>query len=115
MELNITSLGMLLDAPGRSFENAQFIINFLNHDIARLRLAAFNSIVSLTSSMTPAEISIIVWIVMPLFADLNPSIRLAWSKFRQNSPSILLNRVSALLPHPDDQPIISSRYVFSVR
>ena len=103
LELNIVAMGLMLEAPSRAFENVQFLINFLNHELAHFRLAALNSIISLMSIMTMADAGVIVWILLPLFADLNASIRLAWSKLRRNIPPHIHARCNALTAHPDDR------------
>ena len=96
-------MGLMLEAPSRAFENVQFLVNFLNHQLAHLRLAAFYSIISLMSIMTMSEAGVVVWILLPLFADLNASIRLAWSKLRRNIPPPIHARFIALSAHPDDR------------
>ncbi|KAJ3318939.1 hypothetical protein HDV06_006928 [Boothiomyces sp. JEL0866] len=106
LALSIYSLGLITDTRTPYFETAQYLLQFLKHPKAIFRINALASIINLISVMDSLETTTIVWILLPLFADLNYNVRLLWSKFRRNVQSFIVLRTNAVLPHPDDNPIL---------
>ncbi|KAJ3309526.1 hypothetical protein HDV04_005966 [Boothiomyces sp. JEL0838] len=106
LALGIYSLGLITDTKTPYFETAQYLLQFLKHPKAIFRINALASIINLISVMDSLETTTIVWILLPLFADLNFNVRLLWSKFRRNVQSFIVLRTNAILPHPDDNPIL---------
>ncbi|KAJ3269686.1 hypothetical protein HDV01_001114 [Terramyces sp. JEL0728] len=106
LSLSIYSLGLITDTKTPYFDTAQYLLRFLKHPKAIFRINAVASIINLISVMDSLETTTIVWILLPLFADLNYDVRLLWSKFRRNVQSFIVLRCSTVLPHPDDSPIL---------
>ena len=111
LEMNITVMGQLLESSQRAYEIAHFLINFLNNETSAYRLAALDSIISLLSVMTTHDAASIIWVILPLFSDLNFNVRLAWSRFRRNLPTPMQTLMNILPSHPDDNVTLPISYV----
>ncbi|KAJ3000336.1 hypothetical protein HDV02_006143 [Globomyces sp. JEL0801] len=91
---------LITDGTSSPFTTAQYLMRYLYHEKSIYRHNAFFSV------MDNLETSTVIWVLMPLYADLNYDVRLAWSRFRRNAPSFLQLRCNSILPHPDDNAIL---------
>ncbi|KAI9207546.1 armadillo-type protein [Polychytrium aggregatum] len=78
------------------------LMPFLSHKNPLWRLAAFRSILQLLPFLDHLEAQTALWILLPLYADTNRRIRVAFSRYLSKLPFYLEGMSIALAPHPDD-------------
>jgi hypothetical protein len=61
--------------------------------------------------MDSVEASTVIWIMLPLYADLNYNVRLEWSKFRRNIPNITQLCCNIITPYSDDDTVLAITYI----
>jgi hypothetical protein len=106
MSISLLSLGLITELGEKTFSTAQFLMKYLAHPNAVYRANAVSSIVNLISVMDTVETSTALWILLPLYGDLNYNVRMLISKFRRNVPSFIQQRCNSVLPHPDDSSVL---------
>ena len=58
--------------------------------------------------MNQLETTTVIWILLPLYGDLNYNVRLLWSRFRKNAPSYFQLRCNSVLPHAEDSVFLAN-------
>ena len=87
-QASIHSFG-LIDDPSFAFQNCQSLLKHLCHSDSRIRSAAILSIIGLIPILDAAQSQVIIWILLPFYADMNKQVRLVFIRFLKNIPSKL--------------------------
>ena len=59
-----------------------------------------------------SQSTVIIWIILPLYADPSKKVRLAFIQFLRNIPSLLDSLAQALPASSEDVPQLSTGYAF---
>ncbi|KAJ1562765.1 hypothetical protein HK096_003735 [Nowakowskiella sp. JEL0078] len=102
---NIVAMGAILH---HQYANSivHELLQFVRSSNANTRLAVVTAILTQIQLLDSLQASTIIWVILPLYADPNKKVRLAFIRYlKQQSPSIE-SLGKALPPHPDDSVIL---------
>ncbi|KAL2913671.1 hypothetical protein HK105_206831 [Polyrhizophydium stewartii] len=106
VSLSILSIGLVNEGVNSGYATAQNLLKFAMHPNPDFRASALTAILSLLHQMDQQENSSIIWMILPLYADPNKFVRLLFTRFLRNLPSVTESRCQGLPAHPEDMPVL---------
>ncbi|KAI8822501.1 armadillo-type protein [Fimicolochytrium jonesii] len=109
VRLSLVAMGAINDASV-SVTIHQELIPYLRSNQISFRNAALSSILAQLPNLPASHSIIMIWVLLPMYADYSEAVRLTFSKYLRRIPSKLDALSKFLPPHPDDSlvlPVVS--------
>lgn len=100
--LTIICHGLCKETALPAYDNARKLMPWLSHSNIAYRAAALSAILGLISFMDSVAGTSVLWILLPLYGDPNPIIRMLFSRFQKNIPDLIESHCNMVIPHTDD-------------
>ncbi|KAJ3090469.1 hypothetical protein HK102_003650 [Quaeritorhiza haematococci] len=105
LQLSLLAMGAMRERSV-ALEIVQTALPFLKNRNPLLRLAALQCILMQITNLENIDAQKTLWIVLPLYADPNPHIRLEFVRYLKQVPHVFESRLKVLPQHPDDDYVL---------
>ncbi|KAJ3055066.1 hypothetical protein HK097_011629 [Rhizophlyctis rosea] len=105
MRLSLVSIGTITGS-GTAFTIVQELMRHLRNSNPSFRAAALSSILAQIPQLDGVQSQMVIWTILPMYADPSRAVRLAFSRYLRKIPSRLESLCKCLPPHPDDSLIM---------